>query len=63
MMHEDVERVRIDSPEALPKAQEFARQFVPDWLERIEEYSAERPIFDLFGVEDEIENALKSQFL
>ncbi|MFC1696334.1 ribonuclease E/G, partial [Pseudomonadota bacterium] len=36
-----------------------ARRFVPDWLERIEEYSAERPIFDLFGVEDEIENALK----
>jgi ribonuclease G len=59
MMHEDVERVRIDSPEAFRKVREFAQRFVPDWLDRIEEYSAERPIFDLFGVEDEIENALK----
>ena len=59
MMHEQVDRVRIDSPEALVEVQEFTRRFVPDWDERIEEYRAERPIFDLFGVEDEIENALK----
>jgi ribonuclease G len=59
LMHEDVDRVRIDSSEILQQAREFARRFVPDWLERIEEYSAERPIFDLFGVEDEIENALR----
>jgi len=59
LMHEDVDRVRIDSPEILQQAREFARRFVPDWLERIEEYSADRPIFDLFGVEDEIESALR----
>jgi ribonuclease G len=59
MMHEEVDRVRVDSAEALARAQDFARRFVPDWLDRIEEYSAERPIFDLFGVEDEIEQALK----
>jgi ribonuclease G len=59
LMHEDVDRVRIDSPEVLQQARDFARRFVPDWLERIEEYSAERPIFDLFGVEDEIESALR----
>ncbi len=59
MMHEKVDRVRIDSPPILQKAREFAQGFVPDWLERIEEYSAERPIFDIFGVEDELEQALK----
>ncbi len=59
MMHEDVDRVRVDSPAAFEKVRDFAQRFVPDWLERIEEYSAERPIFDLFGVEDEIESALK----
>jgi ribonuclease G len=59
LMHEDVDRVRIDSPEVLQQARDFARRFVPDWLDRIEEYSADRPIFDLFGVEDEIENALR----
>ncbi len=59
MMHEDVDRVRVDSRAAFEKVRDFARRFVPDWLERIEEHTAERPIFDLFGVEDEIENALK----
>jgi ribonuclease G len=59
LMHEDVERLRIDSPGVLHDAREFARRFLPDWLERIEEYSGDRPIFDLFGVEDEIENALR----
>jgi len=59
MMHEQVDRVRIDSPEVLGTARDFAQRFLPDWLDRIDEYSAERPIFDLFGVEDEIENALQ----
>jgi ribonuclease G len=59
MMHEEVDRVRIDSPVALEEVREFAKRFVPDWCDRIEEYVAERPIFDLFGVEDEIEGALK----
>jgi len=59
LMHEDVERLRVDSPDVLHAAREFARRFLPDWLERIEEYSGDRPIFDLFGVEDEIENALR----
>jgi len=59
LMHEEVDRVRIDSPEVLKKAREFACRFVPDWLERIEEYSGDRPIFDLFGVEDEIDSALR----
>jgi ribonuclease G len=59
MMHEEVDRVRIDSARVLTEARDFARRFVPDWLERIEEYSADRPIFDLFGVEDEIESALR----
>ena len=59
MMHEDVDRVRVDSPEALQKARDFAQRFIPDWRDRIEKCSADRPIFDLFGVEDEIEKALK----
>ncbi len=58
MMHEKIDRVRIDASDDLKRVRDFARRFVPDWLERIEEHTAERPIFDLFGVEDEIENAL-----
>ncbi len=59
LMHESVERVRIDCPQVTAEAQGFARSFLPGWLDRIEEYRAERPIFDLFGVEDEIESALQ----
>jgi ribonuclease G len=58
LMHEDVDRVRIDSSAVTQLARDFARRFVPEWLDRMEEYSAERPIFDLFGVDDEIESAL-----
>lgn len=59
LMHESIERVRIDCPVVTRHAQAFARSFVPSWLERIEEYQDERPIFDLFGVEDEIDKALQ----
>ncbi len=59
MMHEEVDRIIIDSPDVLQKARDFAQRFLPDWRDRIEEYSTDRPIFDLFGVEDEIEKALR----
>ena len=40
------------------KMQEFAREYTPALVERIEHYAGERPLFDLHGVEDEIEKAL-----
>jgi len=58
LVTKNVEKVRIDSNEALQKTLTFARQFLPDWVEHIELYSADRPIFDLYGVEDEIQRAL-----
>ena len=61
LMHEHVDRVRIDAPGVLRAAQQFAQSFVPDLSDRIEAYGDERPIFDLFGVEDEIESALQRE--
>jgi ribonuclease G len=61
LMRSNVEKVRIDSRETLDRTLEFARQFVPELLERIEHYPGERPIFDLYGVEDEIQRALKKE--
>ena len=58
MMHANIDRVRIDSPAVLEQARRFATAFIPAWLNRIEAYQGERPIFDLFGIEDEIETAL-----
>ncbi len=58
VMRDDIEKVRIDSRENHVKLLEFAEEFMPDAVERIEHYAGERPIFDLFSVEDEIQKAL-----
>ena len=57
-MHEEVEKVRIDSSEEFDHLKDFTSKFLPEWTRRIEYYSAERPIFDMYGIEDEIDNAL-----
>jgi len=53
-----VDRVSVDHPETHAKMQEFARTFMPDMVDRIELYTGERPIFDLHGVEEEIQKSL-----
>jgi ribonuclease G len=60
-MHSEVEKVRIDSGEGFRSVKDFVGRFVPDWLPRIEHYDAERPIFDMYGIEDEIDQALQRQ--
>ncbi len=55
----EVERVRIDSREGWQQLVEFARNFVPEMESRIELYENEGPIFDLYGVEDELARALE----
>ncbi|NDY96483.1 ribonuclease G [Wenzhouxiangella limi] len=58
LMHAGVEKVRIDVAASVREAQTFAGEFFPDWVDRIELYEGEGPLFDLYGVEDEIERAL-----
>ena len=58
VMRDDIEKVRIDSRENFVKLVEFAEEFMPDAVDRIEYYPGERPIFDLYSVEDEIQKAL-----
>ncbi|MGQ0619239.1 MAG: ribonuclease G [Panacagrimonas sp.] len=54
----DVERVRIDSADEFKRVQQFARVFLPEAAGRIELYAGAAPIFDLYGVEDDIDRAL-----
>ncbi len=56
---DSIEKVRIDSRETYQKALEFARAFMPELENRIEYYPGDRPIFDLYSVEDEIKKALE----
>ncbi len=55
----NVEKIRIDSTKTHQKSIEFAQRFVPHIKNRIEYYPGERPLFDLYGVEDEIQKALE----
>ena len=55
----ELEKIRIDSRETSEKVNKFVRKFIPNLAERIEHYPGERPIFDLYGVEDEIIKALQ----
>ena len=58
-VRDSIEKIRIDSRETFAKAREFAHEFMPEIEERIEYYPGERPIFDLYSVEDEIQKALQ----
>jgi len=54
----ELEKVRIDSRESFHKLQEFVKEFIPNLENKLEYYPGERPIFDLYSVEDEIQKAL-----
>jgi ribonuclease G len=56
--NEETARILIDSRETFQKVEAFAREFMPNVAARLEHYAGERPIFDLYSVEEEIEKAL-----
>ncbi|GAB2620900.1 ribonuclease G [Novilysobacter erysipheiresistens] len=61
LMRRDVEKVRVDSRETCERLRGFAAQYMPGLDEKIEHYAGARPIFDMYGVEDEIQKALARQ--
>ena len=60
-MRRDVEKVQVDSRETCDRLRSFAAQYMPGLAEKIEHYTGARPIFDLYGVEDEIQRALEKE--
>ncbi|HHJ35941.1 MAG TPA: ribonuclease G [Gammaproteobacteria bacterium] len=59
MVDDDLEVIRVDSRETCNIMLEFAGRYVPEVEKLIEHYPGERPIFDLHGVEDEIQKGLE----
>ncbi len=57
----DVERVKCDSRETFQVLKEFSEKFVPALKDRLEYYPGERPIFDIYNIEDEIQRAIESK--
>ena len=54
----DTDRIVIDSRENFGKLSAFATEFTPTVKLLLDHYIGERPLFDLHGVEDEIQKAL-----
>ncbi|MGR9108142.1 MAG: ribonuclease G [Gammaproteobacteria bacterium] len=59
LYREKIDKIRVDSRETHQALVKFAREFLPDVTHLIEHYAGERPIFDLFGIEDDIQKALE----
>ena len=56
---DEMERIRVDGEDTCAKMREFADMFIPEMSPRIEHYTGNRPIFDLYSIEEEIEKALE----
>jgi ribonuclease G len=51
-------RIQVDSRETYQRMLAFAQEFTRNVADRIVLYAAERPLFDLYNVEEEVERAL-----
>ena len=58
LINDQTHAVRIDSRMQFEQLREFGGQYTPGSVAKLEHYHGERPIFDLFGVDQEIERAL-----
>lgn len=57
-VYPELEKIRVDSRSVYERLIKFAKEFIPEFVDKIEIYDSSRPIFDLFSVEDEITKAL-----
>ncbi len=55
---DETSSMQIDSRESYQRLVAFAEAYVPSVTGRLLHYTGERPLFDLYGVEDEIQRAL-----
>jgi ribonuclease G len=57
-VHENIGTIHVDSRKNFQALTDFATRYTPGVIDRLHHYTGERPIFDLYGVEDEIQRAL-----
>jgi len=58
MTSEDTQTIRIDSREQFEVLLKFGLEFMPKAAGKLQHYKGERPIFDLYSVDEEIAKAL-----
>jgi ribonuclease G len=57
-VNEGTDRILVDSRETYQRMIMFAQDYIAGAATRLGHYAGERPLFDLYGVEEEIERAL-----
>jgi ribonuclease G len=57
-VNDDTSTIQIDSRENFQMLQQFGSTYTPSVLAKLVHYTGERPLFDLYGVEEEIQRAL-----
>lgn len=57
----DTEKVYVDSREVFQKLQDFVTEFVPIIHQRLLHYPGEKPLFELYNIEEDIQKALKTR--
>jgi ribonuclease G len=57
-VNSETSRILVDSRETYQRMYEFAHNYTWGVTEKLQHYSADRPLFDLYAIEEEIEKAL-----
>lgn len=57
-VNDRVDKIRVDNLDTYSRVCHFADKFVPGVRDRLTYYAGEDPIFDMYGVEDELSRAL-----
>ncbi|MGL4715233.1 MAG: ribonuclease G [Aeromonas sp.] len=55
----ELDKIRVDSRQSFDQLKHFTTEYVPELANKLEYYSGESPIFDLYDVENEIQRALE----
>ena len=58
LVNEQVQSIRIDSLIQFDALKSFGEEFTPTAMDKLQHYKGERPLFDLYNIDAEIERAL-----
>ena len=57
----DIEGITIDDPDTYDRVRRFVDEFSPDFSDRVLQYAEARPLYERYGIEDEIRRALEAK--
>lgn len=57
----DIESITIDDQDTYDRVRRFVDEFSPEFSDRVRYYSEARPLYERFGIEDEIRRALDAK--